>query len=138
MRPDLPHKLGLKEGLRVYLVNSPGSFARDLAEISPQVRLSTCLGNEPADVIIAWPVGGISQMLQEFLRVLEPDGAIWIVIPKKAFVSAGPSFQSLLNVALPMGLVDNKSLALSETEYGVRFMIQSKLRRASTPVPETD
>lgn len=138
MRPDLPVKLGLTQGLRVYLVNSPESFARDLTESSPQMDLSARLGNEPADVIIAWPGGGLSQMFQGFLQVLKPDGAIWIVIPKKASGSAGPSFQSLLNVALPTGLVDNKSLSLSETEYAVRFMIRRKLRKASAPEPEVD
>ena len=54
----------------------------------------------------------------------------WAVIPKKKALAGrtGPTFNGVQNAALPLGLVDNKDLGFSDTEYGIRFVIRKELR----------
>ncbi len=131
MEPAFPRKLGMKPGHRVHLVNAPTGFSKELAAVSPHIILEPGLDQGPLDMILAWPAGDLSTMFQRLLPSLRPDGAIWVVIPKKASKMAGPSFQSALQAALPLGLVDNKTLSFSPTEYGIRFVIRRELRKAA-------
>ena len=131
LEPAFSGKLGVKPGHRVHLVNPPTGFSEELAAVSPHIILEPGLDQGHLDVILAWPAGDLSTMFQRLLPSLRPDGAIWVVIPKKASKTAGPSFQSALQAALPLGLVDNKTLSFSPTEYGIRFVIRRGLRKAA-------
>lgn len=129
MEADFPRKLGLKPGHRVYLLHGLPGFADELAAATPAVTLTGSAGQEPVDLAVAWPENDIGAMFRELLPHLKQDGAIWLVIPKKSSGAPGPSFQSALDAALPLGLVDNKVLSFSATEYGIRFVIRRELRR---------
>jgi hypothetical protein len=81
----------------------------------------------------------LSRDLRRFRAMIEEDGFLWVVIPKKAAMEAlgrDVTFKDVLDVALRTDLVDNKTLTFSETEYGVRLVVRthlrSKDRRATT------
>jgi len=129
MEYDFPRKLGLKAGQRVSLVNPPQGFGEELAQIVPGIAFANGGGPEPVHMVVAWPERDVPAMFRQLLPIISPDGAIWVVIPKKAGKCPGPSFQCLLDAALPIGLVDNKTLSFSTTEYGIRFVIRRELRK---------
>jgi len=66
-----------------------------------------------------------------YRRVMEEDGFLWIVIPKKVAREAlgrDVTFEDVLDAALRTDLVDNKTLTFSETEYGIRLVVRARLR----------
>jgi hypothetical protein len=64
---------------------------------------------------------------------LPADGAIWIFWPKKSSgVQTDLSEQTLRDLFLPSGMVDNKVVAVDETWSGLRFVVR-KENRADWP-----
>ncbi|HEV2458778.1 MAG TPA: hypothetical protein VGS80_10475, partial [Ktedonobacterales bacterium] len=87
------------------------------------------------DLILFWPtaIDGLADRFTRLQRAIHPDGAIWAVIPKKAFArERGVTFtwEEMQAAALTTDLVDNKGAAFSEQDYATRFVIR-KDRRAS-------
>ena len=78
----------------------------------------------------------LTRDIGRYRRIIEEDGFLWVVIPKKIAREAlgqRPTFEDVLDVALRTDLVDNKTLTFSDTEYGVRLVVRKHLRRT---VPE--
>jgi len=72
--------------------------------------------------------------LRRFRALIEEDGFLWVVIPKKTAMKPlgrDVTFQDVLDIALRTDLVDNKTLTFSETEYGVRLVVRKHLRRGA-------
>jgi hypothetical protein len=60
-----------------------------------------------------------------------PDGAIWVVIPKKKFAAKRGiafSWEEMQAAGLQTDLVDNKVATVSEEDYGTRFVIRKDRR----------
>ncbi|EJC77206.1 hypothetical protein [Rhizobium hidalgonense] len=65
------------------------------------------------------------------LRVLKPDGMLWISWPKKSSrVPTDVTEDVLREVLLPTGLVDVKVCAVDEIWSGLKFVIRKELRGA--------
>ncbi|MBX4908737.1 MULTISPECIES: DUF3052 domain-containing protein [Rhizobium] len=65
------------------------------------------------------------------LRVLKPDGMIWISWPKKSSrVPTDITEDVLREILLPTGLVDIKVCAVDGTWSGLKFVIRKELRSA--------
>jgi hypothetical protein len=90
-------------------------------------------GAGAADVIVLWTDETTAGRFPKLQRLLEPDGSLWAVIPKKAKDTPRPLlFSRVQEAALATtDLVDNKTLTFSETHYGIRFVIRKEKRRAS-------
>jgi hypothetical protein len=59
-----------------------------------------------------------------------PDGACWIAWPKRSSkVPTDVTEDVVREVALPLGLVDNKVCAVDETWSGLRLVWRKELRR---------
>jgi len=72
--------------------------------------------------------------VRRFRAMIEEDGFLWVVIPKKSAREAlerDVAFEDVLDVALKTDLVDNKTLTFSDTEYGVRLAVRKHLRRVA-------
>jgi hypothetical protein len=66
--------------------------------------------------------------------VIFPDGGLWIAWPKKASgVATDITEDTLREVALPLGLVDNKVCAIDETWSGLRLVWRKELRADGPP-----
>ncbi len=58
-----------------------------------------------------------------------PDGGLWIAWPKRASgVETDLSDEAVREVALPLGLVDNKVCAIDETWSGLRVVWRRERR----------
>jgi hypothetical protein len=134
----LPQKLGIKEGHAVALLGAPAGFATTLGALpigaTTRARLD---GTTPLDVVIAFVT--TREALVERVAAIRPrlaqDGGMWIAWPKKSSgVATDVTEQTIRDVALPTGLVDNKVCAIDDTWSGLRLVIRRELR-AVPPKP---
>lgn len=71
------------------------------------------------------------EVFQRLQGAIEPDGAVWAVIPKKKFARARGidfSWEALQAAGLQTDLVDNKVVSVSEETYATRFVIRKENR----------
>ena len=126
----LPQKLGIKDGHAVALVGAPKGF--DLGVLPTGATLQTGLrGKTPLDVIVVFVKQRADLITQ--LDVCRPrmqqTAGLWIAWPKQASgVATDIVEQTIRDVALPTGLVDNKVCAIDETWSGLRLVIRKENR----------
>jgi hypothetical protein len=121
----LPQKLGIKPGHTVILVGAPDDF--DLEGVPTRRRLL-----QHADVVVAFFTKrhALERRIVQLGTVVFPDGGLWIAWPKKASgVATDITEDTLREVALPLGLVDNKVCAIDETWSGLRLVWRKERRQ---------
>jgi hypothetical protein len=117
----LPTKLGIKEGMAVALLKAPPGVVADLPNgvvVKRQARGS-------ADVVVAFFTrrAELDRRLASLGQMIFPAGGLWIAWPKRAAgVPTDISDNVVREVALPLGLVDNKVCAIDETWSGLRVV----------------
>ena len=128
----LPRKLGIKEGHDVCFSRAPAEFADALGEPPEEVRVRTRLGRDH-DVIVAFFTrrAELERRLEALAQALDVDGGLWIAWPKRSSgVATDVTEDTLRDVALPRGLVDNKVCAIDETWSGLRLVFRAADRPA--------
>jgi len=129
----LPQKLGIKDGHRVALVGAPAGFARTLGKLPAGATTQTGLAGDAAlDVIVVFVTERAK--LVEHLAATRPRMAqaagLWIAWPKKSSgVATDITENTIRDVALPTGLVDNKVCAIDDTWSGLRLVIRVANRK---------
>jgi hypothetical protein len=129
----LAKKLGIKEGFRVGLVNSPKGFKKELGSLPAHVKISVGQLIEPLDLIILFTDSERKlklefSLLAEKLRV---NGMLWIAWPKKSSgVPTDLSFDNVQQTGLQAGLVDVKICAINEIWSGLKFVYRLKDRKS--------
>ncbi len=127
----LPKKLGIGSGHRVALVRAPEHFVDLLGDLPDGVRFRDGLrGN--ADVVMLFTTERrmLVDRIEAAGRAIFPDGGIWVAWPKRASgVETDMSEDVVREVALPLGLVDNKVCAIDETWSGLRVVWRRELRQ---------
>jgi hypothetical protein len=138
----LAQKLGIKEGHRVVLLGAPPGFAKTLEPLPP-VSIGTKL-KAPADVIVLFVTARaqLEDRLDAIRAAMDPAAGFWVAWPKKAAkIATDMTEQTVRDVALPTGLVDNKVCAIDETWSGLRLVIRKELRatpaRAASAPPRS-
>ena len=132
---ELARKLGIKPGMRVILLDPPAQAATAIRAGAPaSVVWKRSLGKTRFDLIFFWPAktAGLSRVFARLQKSLVPDGAIWAVMPKKAFAAGRGvafSWEEMQAEGLRGELVDNKVATISATNYGTRFVIRKERRR---------
>jgi len=127
----LPQKLGIKEQHRVVLVGAPAGF--DLGTLpTGAVIVKQLAGKALLDVIVVFVKQRVDLVAQ--LAACRPrmqqNGGLWIAWPKKASkVPTDIVEDTIREVALPTGLVDNKVCAVDETWSGLRLVIRRENRK---------
>ena len=129
-KTPLPIKLGVKENSTLVLVHAPPTFTMEIPS-SVEVRRRA---QGRADVIVAFFAR--STLLERQIEVLGamifPSGGLWIAWPKKSSgVSTDISDHAVRDIALPLGLVDNKVCALDETWTAMRMVWRRNRRTVS-------
>ncbi len=118
----LPQKLGIKAGTRLGLAQAPSNFKKTLGPLPAGAKTSAVA---PFDVLMAF-FSERKKLGAEIARLaarIDPDGALWIAWPKKASgVKTDITEDSVREVALPLGLVDNKVCAVDEVWSGLRLV----------------
>jgi hypothetical protein len=112
----LPKKLGIKPGSRVLLVGG-----------EVDVGEGEVVAEGPADVLVAFFTERVA--FAGLRAQMEPAAGLWIAWPKKASkVPTDITEDTVREVALPTGLVDNKVCAIDEVWSGLRLVIRKELR----------
>ena len=127
----LKQKLGLKDGFDVALVNEPAGFRELLDTGADEVTFKASLHGR-VDVAIVFVTKRTELLRRRDLlgKAIFPDGAIWVAWPKKAAkVPTDITEDTVRDVFLPLGLVDNKVCAIDATWSGLRFVQRKELRR---------
>ena len=132
----LPQKLGIKEGHHVVVLGAPATFATTLGTLPTATTVATKLaGKQPIDVTLVFVTkrAELEAMIDKVRPRMEQAGGLWIAWPKKSSgVATDIVEQTIRDVALPTGLVDNKVCAIDETWSGLRLVIRKELREATT------
>jgi hypothetical protein len=131
----LPQKLGIKEGHTVALVCAPSSFDLGMTPTGATVRAGLGRGTTPLDVIVTF-VTERATLVKEIAACrprMQQNGGLWIAWPKKSSgVATDIVEDTIREVALPTGLVDNKVCAIDETWSGLRLVIRKENRVTSS------
>jgi hypothetical protein len=126
----LAKKLGIGAGHTVALLAAPDGFEDLLEGLADGVTLRRQARGR-ADVIVSFHTrrADFERRLPTLLRGLERDGGLWVAWPKKASGVATDMAENVVReVALPLGLVDNKVCAIDETWSGLRVVWRKHLR----------
>ena len=124
-------QLGIKPGTTVATINAPETFNAALVQGMPDEARFIDTGRISmfdSNVTVYWPEDMDDLKETVNWRVQDqstPITGFWVVIPKKPVAELRESdllFDDVLNLVLPSGLVDNKTLTFSEEEYGIRFV----------------
>ncbi|HEV3263953.1 MAG TPA: DUF3052 domain-containing protein [Acidimicrobiales bacterium] len=123
----LSTKLGIKEGMTIALLKAPPGVVTDLPNgvvVKGQARGS-------ADVVVAFFTrrADFEPRLAALGKMIFPAGGLWIAWPKRsAGVPTDITDNVVREVALPLGLVDNKVCAIDETWSGLRIVWRRERR----------
>ena len=126
----LPRKLGIKPGARVVFLQAPDGFVETLGPLPDGVAVRT-RARGPLDVIVFFTRSRseLERRSAALMAALDPAGGLWIAWPKRASGVATDITEDVVReVALPLGLVDNKVAALDETWSGLRLVIRLRHR----------
>jgi hypothetical protein len=123
-------KLGIKEGFRVALVNSPKGFKKELGPLPPGAKIALSVTNS-INIILLF-VNSETELRRQFLLLasnLVANGMLWVAWPKKSSgVATDLSFANVQQVGLNAGLVDVKICAVNDIWSGLKFVYRLKDR----------
>jgi hypothetical protein len=125
----LHKKLGIKPGHAVALLSAPAGFEQALGA-PPDVSVRRRLGGK-LDVIVCFLTRRreLERRFEGISAALHPDGGLWIAWPKRSSgVVTDLDENTLREVVLPTGYVDNKVCAIDATWSGLRFVLRRELR----------
>ncbi len=128
----LAKKLGIKEGHDVAVLGAPDGFTDDLEGLPDSVTIRTAARGTNA-VLVSFHTrrADLERRLPTLLKAMDVDGGLWVAWPKKASgVPTDITEDTVREVALPIGLVDNKVCAIDETWSGLRVVWRKELRAA--------
>ena len=126
----MPRKLGIKPGARIAFAQAPPAFDELLGELPEGVTVHARV-RRSLDVIVFFTTrrAELQARIESLRAALVPDGALWIAWPKRASGVASDMTEDVVrDVALPLGLVDNKVAAIDGTWSGLRLVIRRELR----------
>lgn len=119
----LPKKLGITDGASVALVDDPGHAELLL---TPLPAGATFVAKPAkADVVVFFTTARqtFERRLPVLGRAIHPDRALWIAWPKQSSgVETDMTENVVREVALPLGLVDNKVCAIDGVWSGLRLV----------------
>jgi hypothetical protein len=124
----LPEKMGIKEASTLALINSPSGV---FEELPPGVKVTHATRGR-ADVVVAFFVrrADFERRIDALAKMIFPAGGLWIAWPKRTSgVETSMTDHVVREVALPLGLVDNKVCAIDSTWSGLRVVWRIQNRR---------
>ncbi len=123
----LPKKLGIAEGSSLALIGAPQGVVDGLpagVTVKRQARGS-------ADVVVAFFTKrrDFERRIEGLAKMIFPAGGLWVAWPKRASGRETDMHEGVVReVALPLGLVDNKVCAIDDTWTGLRVVWRRERR----------
>lgn len=126
----LAQKLGIAEGLRVFVWDGPREYRDLVAPLPARVRFAKGLDSD-VDLVHVFVTARerLDRALRTLRQTLRPDGIVWVSWPKKASgVRTDVTEDTIRAVALPMGWVDVKVCAVDDTWSGLKLVVRKSER----------
>jgi Protein of unknown function (DUF3052) len=120
-------KLGLKSGQRVSYHQQPAAWALE----DPPDDLVVVKSPNAAEVILAFftEAASLAPQLEGLGRRVRPDGAVWVMWPRRAAGHTSDISENLIReAALPLGMVDVKVAAVDTNWSGLRLVWRRSTR----------
>ena len=125
----LPQKLGVHEGDVVCVVDDPGNARELISPLPPGATFASDQRSAQVVVLFVTRRQALEQQVDELGRAVFPDRSLWIAWPKRSSGVATDMTEDVVReVALPLGLVDNKVCAIDATWSGLRLVWRRELR----------
>jgi len=126
----LAAKLGVKAESVLRLVSAPPEAEEWLAPLPPGVTVRRG-GALRADVVLLFTTSraDLAKRIDALGAAVFPAGSLWVAWPKKSSgVPTDLTEDVLREVALPLGLVDNKVCAVTDVWSGLRLVWRKERR----------
>lgn len=130
-------KLGIKEGSRVALVNSPKGFQKELGPLPAKAKLMSSTSTF-LDVILFFASSAVElrKNFNVLAENLSANGMLWVAWPKKSSgVVTDLAFENVQRTGLDAGLVDVKICAVNDVWSGLKFVYRVKDRPSRKHLP---
>ena len=126
----LAKKLGIVAGSTIAIIAEPDDFRDLLAPAPDGVVFRTSLrGHVDVAVHFVTRRADFERRIEAAGRAIFPAGGLWIAWPKRASkVPTDMTEDVVREVALPLGLVDNKVCAINDVWSGLRVVWRRELR----------
>jgi hypothetical protein len=126
----LAKKLGIKANSRVVAIHAPDEYAQLLDPIPAGVLFEAAVSKSTDIVhVFARHKAALQAELRDLRGLIKADGVVWVSWPKKASkVPTDITEDTIRELALPLGFVDVKVCAVSETWSGLKLVIRTELR----------
>ncbi len=126
----LVRKLGLVDGCNLVVSGAPDDYMTLIKPLPADLRIGSRL-SRTTDIVHVFATR--RAQLQKFLAncrsKLKPDAAVWVSWPKKsAKLPTDVTEDVIREIALPMGFVDIKVCAVTETWSGLKLVVRKELR----------
>ena len=129
----LPQKLGIKPGMTVCILDPPPGFDVTLGSLPDDVNLHHDLTRSDVFIVFGKWANELDVIFNQVTTHLPADGSIWVAWPKRSSgVATDTTEDTLRDLFLPTGMVDNKVCAIDDTWSGLRFVVR-KENRGSWP-----
>jgi hypothetical protein len=125
----LPKKLGIVEGSTVALIDAPQGVIDEL----PSGVIVKRQARGTADVVVSFFTRrkDFERRIDSLAKMVFPSGGLWVAWPKRASGQQTDMHEGVVReVALPLGLVDNKVCAIDEAWSGLRVVWRREHRGA--------
>jgi hypothetical protein len=123
----LPKKLGIVEDSTVALIDAPPGVVDGL----PLGVIVKRQARGTADVVVSFFTRrrDFERRIDSLAKMIFPAGGLWVAWPKRASGQKTDMHEGVVReVALPLGLVDNKVCAIDETWTGLRVVWRRERR----------
>jgi len=126
----LAKKLGIKEGFKIRLINSPEYYFELFTDLPENISILKDTKSKKNFIhCFVKQEKELHKNIPSLKNEIEPNGIIWISWPKKASkVTTDVTEDLIRNLALASGLVDIKVCAVDEIWSGLKLVIPVKDR----------
>jgi hypothetical protein len=117
----LPKKLGIAEGSSLALIDAP----REVIDPLPAGVSVKRQARGKADVVVAFFTRrrNFERRVDALAQMVFPSGGLWVAWPKRASGVETDMHEGVVReIALPLGLVDNKVCAIDDIWSGLRVV----------------
>lgn len=128
----LAKKLGIREGMRLFVGNAPRDYRKLVAPLPQDVAIVSRADRETDLVhLFTKERKQLEAALRGWRGKLRDDAVIWLSWPKKsAGLATDITEDTIREVALPLGLVDVKVCAVDEVWSGLKLVLRREHRKA--------
>lgn len=133
----LHKKLGIEEDMTVGISGAPDGFEVLLGVLPNGVEFHDGLMPSNMFIVFSRLSSEMESGFHSAMASIPADGAIWVAWPKKASgVETDLTGDTMRELFLPTGMIDNQVCAIDETWSGLRFVVRKENRaewKAASP-----